>query len=90
MDKLAEKSDELTEKIHDAVDTADAIFHNRPPTHSVVGVPPPPDLTPPQYGTHTAGDVASALVAGAFTATELSRRMHGKFSDWKDRHGGNG
>ena len=90
MDKLTEKSEDITEKLHESINAADGIFHTKPPTHSVVGVPPPAHLTPPQYGAHTAGDVAAALTAAAFAATELSRRMHGKIGDWKERHGGNG
>lgn len=88
--KYAKKSDDIGDMVHDSVDNLKGIF-SHPPTHESVGhVPPAQDMPAPLQGTHTAGDLASGVVAGAFAVSALTRMMQDKLENRKDRHGDNG
>lgn len=88
--KYAQKSNGIGNMVHDSVDNLKGLF-SHPPTHESVGhVPPAPDMPAPLHGAHTAGDLASGVVAGAFAVSALTRMMQDKLENRKDRHGDNG
>lgn len=90
-DKVVEKSDDVVEKVGDVADALDGIIDAPRPTGSLVGHAP--DNAPhmvSHYGGPSAGDVVTAVTAIAFVGMDLSRRMHRKIGEWKDKDAGNG